>query len=806
MSWILDDLQYALNVMTRNRMFAAFSLLILAAGFSLCIFMLSFINGSLNAPMPFANGERLHRIDAMQNQMTFNGDNMTLHEFEYIKKHSSLWSTLDVYYEQDVSINLDDEIAIYKAHFVSQEFFDVSDAAPQLGRTLTSQDLQKGAPDVVVISYGIWQTLFAGDQDIIGKSLRVDDKMSTVVGVMPLEYRFPDSGQIWLPQTQRALDHPFGDGKRVTLFGLLEDGVSERQASIEVARIMNELALEYPQINTNRSATVRTFQIAKLGNGTEAITVLMLSSVLLIMFLASINVASLLYSRSLERAKETAIRIAIGAPQTRLITQIMMESFLICSVATVLAIAASGLWLFNINSRLDGLLAFDTPFWWQIGLSVDSVLIAIALALVTALVTGALPAWKVSRGNINEVLRDGTRGAQSKSSSRISKFIVIFEIFLSCVLLMVASGMVNSILQQQDAEYGANIERVLSAEIRLPEDRFENEQARVQLYEDLKNQLTTGPGVSSVTMGTTLPGDYAWYPKIFVEHNNYSVGSEDHANVVTVDRNYFSTFDIELLDGRVFDGSDRIDTPLVAVVSRNFAQSHWPNEEAIGKRFHVSSKETGDQYTVIGVIDSVLHGQPLDSIKNRATVYRSLQQQPKLNIRVAIKTELTPYAATPHLLISLGKVLPGATAFQVTSIEDAMEKRLSSLNFVNELFSVFAFVSLILAFTGIYGVMSKSIIQKKFEIAIKRAIGANEGNVFSHYMIIGGKQLLFGLLAGLPVGFLMLSYLQSTGLASLSIPAVILVQVLLVLIIFFAVFIPVRKAILEQPAIALRNE
>jgi len=806
MNWILDDLKYAVNVMTRNRFFTVFTLLILAAGFSLCIFMLSFINGSLKASMPFVNGDRLHRIDAVQHQMTYNGDNMTLHEFEHIKNSSSMWSSMDVYYEQDVAINLDDEIAIYKAHFVSDLFFEVSDASPQLGRVLTAQDLQKGAPEVVVLSYGVWQTLFAGDQEIISKQLRVEGKLTTIVGVMPQDYRFPDAGKIWLPQTQRALDHPFGEGKRVTLFGLLQQGITEAQASIEVTRIMGELESSNPKVNNNRTATVRTFQIAKLGNGTETIALLMLSSVALIMFLACINVASLLYSRALERTKETAIRIAMGAPQIRLIAQIMMESFLICTIATVLAIGVSGLWLYSVNSRLDTLLAFDTPFWWQIGLSLNSVFIAIALALVTALVTGVLPAWKISRGNINEILRDGTRGAQSQSSSRLSRLIVIFEIFLSCVLMMVASGMVNSILQQKDAQYGANIKNVLSAEIRLPEERFENEQTRVQLYENLKNQLLTGPMVASVTMGTKLPGEYAWYPKIFVEHKDYGTGSEDYANVVAVDKDFFNTFDIDVIQGRGFDGGDRIDTPLVVVVTRSFANAHWPGAEVLGKRFRVGTPDNEALYTVVGVIDSVLHGQPLDNIKSRTTVYRSLQQAPKFNIRLAIKTKDTAYAANAHLLETLAKVIPGTAAFQVTSIEDAMEKRLSSLNFVNELFTVFALISLILAFTGIYGVMSKSITQKRFEIAIKRAVGANDGNVFSYYMMIGGKQLLFGLLAGLPVGFLILSYLQTTGLASLSLIAVVLVQILLILIIFFAVFIPVRKAIEESPAIALKNE
>ena len=719
MSWLVEDLQHAFRFMLRHGSFTLFTITILATGFALCIFMLSFLNGSLRAPMPFHKGEDLRRIDAVQNGITQNGDTMFLHEFDYLQQRAGSWSTLDVFSQGQVAVALDDNTTVYTVHRVTETFFRVSEASPLLGRIIQKQDISEASSPVVVIGYGPWQSLFAGDSDVIGKQIRVDGILTTVIGVMDADYRFPDSATMWLPYRQRSVDFKPGEGGKVTIYGLLADGVTDAKARQELHGIMAELAERHPRVNKTRSATARTFQIAIMGNGVETITALVEASVALILLLACVNVSNLLYSRAIERSKETAIRMAVGAPRQRLITQTMLESFVICVAATAISVVIAAIWLASVNGRLDTLLAFETPFWWRMNLSTFSIVTAILLAVITTLLTGMLPAWKTSTGNMNQMLRDGTQGAQSQSSSRLSTLIVIFEIFLTCALLIVASGMINAIMQQYDTDYGARVEGVLQVELRLEDQQYASEQAKIQFYGELKSQLRSEPDVQGVTLASYLPSEYAWYANVFIDTRDYTTGNQDFANVVTVDRDYFDTFEISLLEGRGFDTRDRLDSPLVAVVTKKFADSHWPEGEALGRRFKIKD-QTGDFYTVVGVVDQVLHGQELDEFARRGTVYRSIYQQPRQYIKVALHTEQSPYALGTPLMEKLAKLDRKLVPYNVIALQDAIDKRLAHLSFVNELFMVFAGISLILAFTGIYGVMSRAIVQKRHEIAIKR--------------------------------------------------------------------------------------
>ncbi len=803
MNGMILDIKYAMRLMLRNPKFTALTLFVMTTGLTLSIFLMSFLPTSVSAPMPFDEGERLRRIDAMSKDFVYNTPFITLHEAEFISANSRHWEKMGVFTQRDVSLGIGERATSYNAIFTQSEFFEVSDATPLMGRLFDSEDMSSGASPVVIIGYSIYQKFFAQQNDVIGQKIRVNGVPTTIIGVMPESYKFPDAAEIWMPLNERAADFPFPDGSRVIMFGLLKHGVTDQQANFEVKQLAREFQENQPKSEKSSSVHVWSFQDAKMGDGNAKLELAMQLCVGFILILCCINVGNLLFSRAIEKGKETAIRIAIGAPRSRLISQIMWESAIICVVSGLISIAIASLWLDVVNERLPTLLPFPVPFWFDIRITGFSIFMTVLLVIVTAIITGILPAIKATGGNFNDVLRSGTRGAQSKSEGRLSKVLVIFEILLSCTLLLASTAMVKTIFDQHRTDYGADIENILRANVSLP-DTYDIAM-RQRYYDDLSGLLQRDARVESLSLSTNLPSEPAWYAKVNIDGKNYGANQFDAAHNVFVDENYFDTFGIRLLEGRAFNQHDRPDTNLVAVVTENFAKQHWPGESAVGKRVKILAKDPV-WYTVVGVVNKVVHGKETRWTKSRGTVYAKLDQNPKLGIRIALKTSGDPYALSEIIVKASSQLDFNALAFDINSLRYNVDKRMAAMDFVSEMFLIIAISSLIIAFSGIYGVVSKSILQKRHETGVKRAIGAQNADIYKFFAIASAKQLFVGLLLGMPLGIFTLQILGSTGVAEMHNILLVGIPFSIVLIIALAVLLPTRAVLQREPSAALRHE
>ncbi|MCG7534477.1 ABC transporter permease [Pseudoalteromonas sp. OOF1S-7] len=803
MNGMILDIKYALRLMLRNPKFTILTLFVMTTGLTLSIFLMSFLPTSVSATMPFENGEKLRRIDAMSKDFVYNTPFITLHEAEFIAENSNNWEKMGVFTQRDVSLGIGERAISYNATFAQSEFFEVSDAVPLMGRLFDTKDLSSGASPVVIIGYPVYQKFFAQQDDVIGQKIRVNGVPTTIIGVMPESYKFPDAAEIWLPLTERATDFTFPEGSRVIMFGLLKNGITDQQANFEVKQLAREFHNNQPKSDNSGSVHVWSFQDAKMGDGHEKLELAMQLCVGFILILCCINVGNLLFSRAIEKGKETAIRIAIGAPRSRLISQIMWESAIICVVSGCISVAIASVWLDIVNERLPTLLPFPVPFWFDIRITGFSILMAVLLVIVTAVITGILPAVKATGGNFNDVLRAGTRGAQSKSQGRVSKVLVIVEILLSCTLLLASTAMVKTIFDQHRTDYGADIDNILRANVTLP-DTYDTAK-RQRYYDDLSGLLQRDARVESLSLSTNLPSETAWYAKVNIEGKNYGTNQFDAAHNVFVDENYFTTFGIELLEGRDFNQHDRPDTTLVAVVTENFAKQHWPDESAVGKRVKILAKDPV-WYTVVGVVNKVVHGKENRWTKSRGTVYIKLDQNPKLGIRIALKTTGDPYELSETIVKASSQLDFNALAFDINSLRYNVNKRMAAMDFVSEMFLIIAIASLIIAFSGIYGVVSKSIFQKRHETGVKRAIGAQNADIYKFFMVSSAKQLFVGLLLGMPLGIFTLQMLGSTGVAEMHNILLIGIPVSIVLIIALAVVLPTRAVLQKEPSAALRHE
>jgi predicted permease len=772
--------------------------------------MFSFIHGSVVAPLPFEQGERIRAVDSIHNGVEYQGSSLRVHDFEYLKKRVQSYDVFSAYSTRTVNISTSDRSLKFRGDYVQESFFSISDAKPLLGRLITDEDGLSGAEPTVVIGYSIWQDMFAGDQNVLGKKLRINAQPTTIVGVMPASYHFPNAGKIWLPYTTTAKGVARKNGEYVAVYGVLKEHVTDEQANRELERLMAELAVSYPKVNSNISAHVWTFQVAAMGSGTQIIILAMELSVGFILLLACINVGNLLFSRATEKGKETAIRAALGAPRSKLVMQMMWESILICIISGVLAVLFAGLWLEFTNKNILTSFPFDPPFWWHIQITQTSIIAAIVITLFTAFITGILPALKATSGDFNATLRDGTRGAQSKSSGRLSKGIVITEVVLSCALLLLSTGMVYSVNQQNNIDYGTSIENIFTARVGLPEVEYKSDEKKQQYYHNLTANLLAEPDIAGVSITQALPGNDTPYRNISLEGVDYgSKPQYPSSSYVGVANNYFSVMAINLREGRTFDSRDKVDSPLTAVVTDSFVNKFFKDGDALGKRFKFTDRDK-DWYTIIGVVNNVIHGQPTPRNIAKTTAFVSIQQAPVRFVSIVIKTtasdakEVTGLAETVANITR--KIERDAPAYRVKTLRSSIMGRNAGMNFLSELFIVFAAASMVLAFSGIYGVMSNTIVQKTQEIGIRRALGADESDIYKHFFKQGLKQLLIGLSIGIPIGVALVTMLEQSSLAQGSLMIYIMVPSFISIIILLAVYYPVNRALKMEPCAALRHE
>lgn len=780
----------------------------MAAGLGLCVFMLAFIAAVLTRPLPFENGDNMYIIEAKEDGVQYNGGSLLLHDFEEIKRQSDSFLDIGAYYGATANLSNGDRAQRFAATITTPNMFSFTSTQPLLGRTFTEQDAIENAAPVTVIAYSTWQNYFGGDKTIIGQKVKNNGVSTEIIGVMPQDYRFPSMADLWLPLTADATRLARSEAPSVSGFAMKNPSRSLAQIGEELEAIMAEVSNKYPETNSKTSAYIATFQKAMMGDGADMIVGLMLTAVIFVLILACVNVGNLLLARANERAKETAIRVALGAPQSRLIMQMMWESIIICVLGGLfgLLLAAWGLEL--LSYVLPNMLPIALPFWWIMSLDTQLVMQSIAIIAATAFITGIVPAWKMTRSDFNAVLRDGTRGAQGKRAGRINRLLVIFEVALSCILLSLSGVLVVLLAEVNNSSYGIEKAYKLTARVGLPAANYPEGHQQAQYFQRLMDKLRAIPGVNAAGAMSSLPGSGAWYQPFMPE--GYEVVNNQYPNtgqVVVLDGT-MQTIGMELVQGRFFDSRETQDSLQVAIISEKLANKYWPNGSAIGKRFRYTSDENSPWLTIVGVVKHVVHGQPYSNMKHRTAAYVPFKQQQRRFMSVVVDVNGNADDFRGELSDAVASIDPEVPAYQINPLERRFRQNTGGMTFVRDLFGVFAFCALLLASSGIYGVLANSTAKRTQEIGIRRAIGATDDAVMSMLMKQGWKQLVIGLVIGLPLGFL-----ASQGIVQLVGPAnnyyygvFVVIPLVIALVVTLATYVPAKKAIALEPSSALRYE
>lgn len=806
----VDDIKYALRLLAKKPGFTVLTTLVMAAGIGLSIYMFSFFNTIVFKSLPFTDGKSLVQISSSLDGLK-NAGMVNMYDYSEIRSTVKGLGEFGAYRIGDKNVAGRDGARRYTATEAEPNIFSLTRVKPLMGREFTDNENRDGAERVVVIGYDVWQNQFGGDSNIIEKSIRINGETHRIIGVMPEGYVFPGNSELWLPLREVPGQQSRESASSVYGLAHIQEGFAQEEINKQIDLIIQRVKERYPKTTNGLGAYISSIPLADEGGALPFIISVHVISIL-VLILASINVGNLLLSRAVERSRETAIRVALGAPKGRLISQMLWESILICLIGGVigLLILAWGLEVTTIITK--SFFPDQPPFWWDFGLNAFNIKLFLIFVVGAVILTGLLPAWKNAGADFNAVLRDGTRGALGRKAGRLNRFLIKSEIFVSMTVLIAACVMMVGNYKASRADYGAKTENILIAEILLPESSYETLESQEQFAKSLESQLENTAGIGEVMIASALPGAFAATSEFVLDGNEYSEEKGyPRANYISVAYGSLEKLGVELRQGRYFDASDEGLDKQTAIVTDSFVQKYFPGGESVlGKR--IRNAEAGSDepqwLTIVGVIKHTIHGPSYDEKGKMPSVFRPFSQNPQRQISVAVQMKSERVEVENALRRALSAIDPDLPAFRIQPYAESLTRYTAPVLFMTTVILLLGVTAVILAVSGIYGVMSNIVNQRTQEIGVKRALGAPDSEVTKDFLMTGLKQFLWGgipgLLAGAGLGFAMSQALSVDN------GDLILISTLLTLIIggavMLATYLPTKRVLLLEPSQALRYE
>jgi putative ABC transport system permease protein len=797
-------MRYGARMLLKKPGFTLIAVITLALGIGANAAIFSVVNAVLLRPLPFKDPDRLMLIRETKIPQ--------FPEFSVSPGNFLDWRNQNTVFERLVAFNgvsfnmvgTGDPEQI-RGMKVTDGFFAMLGAQPQLGRDFLPEEDQPGRNNVVILSNGLWQRRFGGDPKILNQALTLSGQSYTVIGVMPATFRFggPDL-DLWTPMAFTAREAQIHGGHWLSAIGRLKPGATENQARAEMVAIAGRLAAQYPDANTGWSVKLMPL-LDYIVRDIKPALVVLLCAVAFVLLIACANVANLLLARAAGRQKEIAIRTALGAGRARIIRQLLTESVLLALLG-----GAGGLGLAKWGMDLLLKLApEDLPRMSDVALDGRALAFTAAVTLLTGLIFGLVPALQSSRPNLNETMNETGRGStEGRRRQLVRGALVVLEVASALVLLVSSGLLIKSFWRLQQVDPGFNPDNTLTLSVSLPRSKYPEEPQQVAFFQQLLEKVRALPGVQAAGATNPLPmaGDTVLG---FVVQGRPPLppGASQSTNYYSVSADYFKAMGIRLLRGRLISERDVKEAPHVAVINETMAKKIFPDEDPIGKRITFDGGEANpDWYEIVGVVGDVKQ-YGLDQATPMQTYEPYTQQTYPFMTLVARAsgdpTKLT--AAIRNAVLELDKEQPIAN---IRTLDRILSTSTAQQRFSTLLLGVFAAVAMSLAAVGIYGVLSHAVTQRTPEIGIRMALGAARGDVLRLVVGAGMRLAMIGVAAGLAVAF-GLTRLMSALLFGVSPtdPMIFgLIPLLIVIVALLACYIPARRATKVDPLVALRIE
>ena len=805
---MLIDIKYAFRLLFKAPKFTAMTLGVLVGGLSISLFTFSFLYSVVYKALPLPEGDSARAIAIYSND---DYGNITGFEYQQLQNKLPHFDEFGIYDNQNIRLSIEQSGKNYNASLVRQGFFEFSRTTAIIGRTIQAQDTAAGASPVALISYEVWQQELQGDDKVLDKTMILNGEITSIIGVMPQGYHFPNSSKVWLPLMDQLLTTTPDISGSYNAYARLKKGFTVEQAELALGQAVNQIYQQHVTLydlpELEKSARILTFQMAQTA-GEGGIVFGFLNAISwLILLLACINVGNLLLARIIERQKETAIRAALGARTTRLVSQLMWEGIIISTIGGILSLLLVGAALDFTEILLHSWLPNGGAFWWHWGLDLQTFLMAVAFTLVTVLLSAFLPAWRSAKQDINTTLRDGTRGAQSKKAGRLSRILVTSQVFLVAMLMLIGSVSAYIAHKLIHLETGDNYTDVMSARLSIPENKYPQPAQQLVLFQSLKETIEQHPSVVGfvanaiqLQLRVTLQGrDYA------------SEESKPTIDTITVIGDT-ATVGTYLVTGRQFTHLDKLGHRKTALISQSMAKRYWPAESPLEKTFYIEINDKVEKVFVVGVVTDRLNASTLfGRLDSADEIYLSGLQFFTSAQRVFYR--VLPNSQHAKEIFYKAMFATDRSIEIAYSVELATKNRnrmrdamglMSNITFGTGIFA------LLLAMVGIYGLTVNSVVQRTHEIGIRRAVGASDKNIIQLFLKQGVRQLIIGLsLAVVLFTLICFGFHQFTeeifpiyfyfGIA-------ITVVVGLSVVVILAIYVPTKRAVKMEPSIALRYE
>ncbi len=754
---LFKDIRFAIRMLYKTPGLSLIAVLTIALGVGITTHTFSVVYGSVIKGLPFEGADRLVHLNRTRPSQDVTQSSVPSHDLMDWREQQTAFEGLAAYYWGTVNV-ADDEgrPERFDGAFVSANAFAQTGVVPILGRSFLEGEDSPGAPLTIVIGYEVWQNRYGGDPNIIGKVIQANARPHTIIGVMPAGFRFPFSSNVWVPIGMDPLEHERGEGLWVEVFGRMKVGVTPDEALVQMTGIAQRLATDYPQTNEGVGVLITPYTEYYMPREIVAVLYAMLVAVFGVLLIACANVANLLLARAAVRSKEVAIRSALGASRFRVIRQLLAEATVIAVVGGVigLVIAQVGVNLFN-NALVD----IEKPYWIDIQLHPPVLLFALAVTLVASLVSGTVPAFKASGADINEILKDESRGSSSLRASRFSTGLVVGEIALSCALLVAAGLMVKSVVNIKTLDMGFDAENVFTARVGLFEADYPDADSRLQFYDQLRERVQALPGVRSAALTTNLPATGSGRGRFAVEGASYATDQDyPQAYMAYITPGFFETFGVSLSQGRDFGTQDSEDNVPVTIVNQGFAQRFFPGESPVGKRIRLGRSDSEQPWlTVVGVIPDLHIGGGVGGIGDDARrpeqIYTPHAQTPEIRfMSIVVKTAGPPMRLAPDVREAVAALDPNLPIYWVDSMEGVIETNTWAFGLFGSLFTIFGVIALFMSAVGLYGVMAFSVSRRTQEMGIRIALGAYGKDIIRLVLKKGLVQLGIGMTIGLGLG------------------------------------------------------
>jgi putative ABC transport system permease protein len=803
-----QDLRYGARMLIKKPGFTLVVVLTLALGIGANTAIFSFVNALLLRPLPYKDADRLVRIAALRGNEE---GRFSMLELKDMREQTASFELIGAYIPgAQYNYSGDGAPEEFSAILATREFFQVM-GVPQLHGDVWPEEYDRERNFGVVLSYEVWQRRFGGDPNVLGRKITLDAApFYTIYGVMPPQFNFPASTQLFrsIAISKFLPNYEQRDKRNVYAIARLKPNVTAEQARAELNTFSQRLAQTYPDLNQGLNFTLKPLRDFSVGDVRPYLW-LLLAAVGFVLLIACTNVINLLLARSLAREREIAIRTALGAGRGRLIRQLLTESLLLASLGGLLGLAFAVGWV----RLLKGLIRAELPTWIAIDLDWRVLVFTLAVSLFTGLIAGLAPALQVSKPDLNELLKEGAKGSQGGRQG-LRKALIVAEVALAMVLLIGAGLLVKSFLRLQQTDLGFNPGNLLTMRVALPWRKFNDQQGperQKQFFQQLLERLSGLPGVASAALTSNLPlAAERQEGKLTFTVEGQSADEQQRnpfVNDIRVSPNYFQAMGIPLVAGRTLTEFDAAATERVGVISQRLAERLFPGQNPLGKRLKVGDLFSQSQWTtIVGVVRNVKHEEIAGD--GGLDLYASYQQVGESNMYLLLRTNVPPLNLVDGATRAVWASDPEQSVFNVTTMETRIADTVWQRRLSGTLFLVFAALALALAAIGIYGVMSYAVSQRKREIGIRMALGAQPKDVLRMIVGQGARLIALGLGIGFVVALIGSRLIHSLLYGISSADPLVYVSVLAVLtaVALLACWLPARRATRVDPLQALRQE